>query len=368
MSLTSCKNQELTNSINWRIAGELPPMVGQNKAPGLAGPVTGVSNNALLIAGGANFPDSLPWMGGRKKYYNEGYVFMKNEAGSLQFVTNFTLPDTIAYAASVSTSHGIVIAGGENENGTSNKVYLARWTGDSVVFKPLANLPISLANAGITTTGNKVYLVGGENSDSASTGFYVLDISSEGNQWQSLPPYPHAVSHAVVATLGSSDAGIYVIGGRKKNPNGISDLYNDAWRFDFKKQQWEPLPSLPYTLCAGTGAAYGNNAIYLFGGDRGETFHKTEELIAAIRSATNEVQKEELTRTKNLLQESHPGFSREILVYHPSENSWSVAGHLPFDTPVTTTAIVWDDQIIIPSGEIRAGVRTAQILSAHLKK
>ena len=362
MSLTSCKNQELTNSINWHIAGELPPMLGQNKAPGLAGPVTGVSNNALLIAGGANFPDSLPWMGGRKKYYSEGFVFIKNEADSLQFITNFTLPDTIAYAAPVSTSYGIVIAGGENKNGTTAKVYLAQWVADSVLFKPLANLPIPLANAGITTTGNKVYLVGGENSDAASAGFYVLDISREGNQWQPLPSYPHAVSHAVVTALESGDAGIYVMGGRKKNPNGISNLYNDAWRFDFKKQQWEPLASLPYTLCAGTGAAYGNNAIYLFGGDRGETFHNTEELIAAIRSATDEVKKEELTRAKNILQESHPGFSHEILVYHPSDNSWSVAGQLPFDTPVTTTAIVWGNNVIIPSGEIRAGVRTAQIL------
>lgn len=351
--------------MSWHIAGELPPAASGNKAPGLAGPVAGVSNNVLLIAGGANFPDSLPWNGGKKKYYDEGYVFTKNEADSLILITRFTLPDTIAYAASVSTPHGIVIAGGENQNGASADAYLAQWTSDSVRFKTIANLPIPLANAGITATGNMVYLVGGENSESASSGFYALDVSAEGNQWQALPPYPHAVSHAVVTTESGC---IYVMGGRKKNPNGISDLYSDAWRFDFEKQQWEPLPSLPYALCAGTGAAYGNNAIYLFGGDRGETFHKTEELIAAIRMATDEVQKEELTHAKNILQESHPGFSHEILVYHPLDNSWSVAGQLPFTVPVTTTAIVWDDQIIIPSGEIRAGVRTAQILSAHVKK
>lgn len=364
-SLHSCKTRELTNNISWHLAGELPPMSGQNKAPGLAGPITGVSNNVLLIAGGANFPDSLPWMGGQKKYYNVGYVYSKNDTGSLALVETFTFPDTVAYAASVSTTRGVVVAGGENKHGATEKVYIAQWVADSVACSKLANLPIPLANAGIAATGNTVYLVGGENSDSASAGFFVLDITHTNNQWQALPPYPHPVSHAVVTTDG---AAIYVIGGRKKNANGISDLFNDAWRFDFKSKRWDSLPALPYALCAGTGAVFGNNSIYLFGGDRGETFHKTEELLAEIRSASTATQKEALTREKNKVQETHPGFSHEILVYHLSDSRWSVAGLLPFDVPVTTTAVVWDNHIFIPSGEIKAGVRTDQILSGHLKK
>jgi N-acetylneuraminic acid mutarotase len=43
---------------------------------------------------------------------------------------------------------------------------------------------------------------------------------------------------------------------------------------------------------------------------------------------------------------------------------WSRMADLPSDGPVTTTAVVWDDMIILPSGEIKAGVRTPEILVA----
>ncbi|MBK7637754.1 MAG: hypothetical protein IPJ13_28305 [Saprospiraceae bacterium] len=33
---------------------------------GIAGPVTGIVGDVLIIAGGANFPDNPPWTGGKK--------------------------------------------------------------------------------------------------------------------------------------------------------------------------------------------------------------------------------------------------------------------------------------------------------------
>ncbi len=65
---------------------------------GVAGPVTGYSNNVLIIAGGANFPDSLPLeKGGKKKYYNKVYVFKKMSAQLQNFNTSIQLPFNIAY-------------------------------------------------------------------------------------------------------------------------------------------------------------------------------------------------------------------------------------------------------------------------------
>src|SRR5690554_4213129 len=43
-------------------------------AAGLAGAFSGVSNGALLIAGGANFPGGMPWEGGAKAWHDEIYV------------------------------------------------------------------------------------------------------------------------------------------------------------------------------------------------------------------------------------------------------------------------------------------------------
>jgi len=50
---------------------ELPPLPDPR---GVAGVFAGVSGNALLVAGGANFPGQPPWEGGQKKWNNEVYV------------------------------------------------------------------------------------------------------------------------------------------------------------------------------------------------------------------------------------------------------------------------------------------------------
>lgn len=50
----------------WHIAGVLPSNNQQKEGLGLAGPITGISGNRLLVAGGANFPDGMPWKGGKK--------------------------------------------------------------------------------------------------------------------------------------------------------------------------------------------------------------------------------------------------------------------------------------------------------------
>ena len=123
---------------------------------------------------------------------------------------------------------------------------------------------------------------------------------------------------------------------------------------------------MPYNLCAGAGIAAGEVDIVMFGGDKGETFYQVEKLIAAIATEKSIDKKQILTEQKSKLQSSHPGFSSEILKYNSTKDEWTRAGNIPFAVPVTTTALQWGDWIILPSGEIKAGVRTAQILSAQL--
>jgi len=59
-------------------------------------------------------------------------------------------------------------------------------------------------------------------------------------------------------------------------------------------------------------------------------------------------------------------FSKEILLYNTVKDEWAAVGTVPFETPVTTTAVQYRDQVLIPSGEIKAGVRTPRILAAKL--
>jgi N-acetylneuraminic acid mutarotase len=64
---------------------------------------------------------------------------------------------------------------------------------------------------------------------------------------------------------------------------------------------------------------------------------------------------------------AHPGFSKDVLLYNVQTNKWSKIGTIPFDSPVTTTAFKWGKRIYIPSGEIRAGVRTPHILAVDIQ-
>lgn len=357
--------------LRWKEAAKLPTPSDVSKQLGVAGPFAGFHEDALLVAGGANFPDGMPWLGGKKKYYSDVFVFTKKTDGTLAlFPVTFHLPYAVAYGASVSTPQGIVCAGGESEAGIVNSAFLLQWNKlkKEITVQSLPSLPIAVTNAFITADGNNVYLAGGETQNNVSTHFYVLDVSDTTKGWQELPSLPQPTSHAVILTQQNENGKeIYIIGGRKKNRNGISDIYATVFKFDVIHQKWSKAKPLPYPLSAGTGVAFGSHSILLFGGDRGETFHKTEGLIAAINKEKDESKKEELIAQKAAVQSSHPGFSHDVLLYDTNSDTWKTNGIIPFAVPATTTAVKWGNDVFIPSGEIKAGVRTPQILGVEIK-
>jgi cyclically-permuted mutarotase family protein len=358
--------------MNWQIIGSLPaPNIG------VAGAFSGIHNGAMIVAGGANFPNGMPWEGGKKQYSNEVFVYTKYKKGTLKrHHPSFNLLERVAYGASVSTPKGIVYIGGENEKGASNKAFLMTWNRkkQQIEQQNLADLPLPLTNAAATCIGNTIYIIGGESDNKTTPTFLSLDINESKTTWQVLPNLPKPISHAVVAALSKGqNKGIYVMGGRAKTASGISDLYDSAYKFDIKQNIWTPLSKISdglqtgIALTAGTGIAIDNQSIVLFGGDKGETFHQVETLLAAINTEKNKAKKQTLTQQKNQLLATHPGFSKDILLYNTETNKWTKIGSIPFDTPVTTTAFKWGKRIIIPSGEIRAGVRTPYILAVDIQ-
>ena len=75
---------------------------------------------------------------------------------------------------------------------------------------------------------------------------------------------------------------------------------------------------------------------------------------------------EERFKERITLLEAHPGFTGDVLLYNTFTDTWEKINPLPSGSPVTTTAIKWDEDIIIPSGEIKAGVRTRRILMGKI--
>lgn len=350
---------------HWRVATSLPA-AGADTAIGVAGALAGMHAGRLLVAGGANFPGAMPWMGGAKAYHSIGYVFENNTSGTPSHTGTFRLPYPVAYGASCSTPQGVVYAGGETLGGLTRTVLLLQWPEGATqpVVRYLPELPEAVANSAIATDGNRVFLAGGETKDGVSNQFLCLDLADTAKGWQQWPSLPHPVSHAVLLF----DAGrrtCFLAGGRKRNAGDTSTLYAHLYAFTLDAGNWKARQPLPYALSAGTAIGAGGGLL-LLGGDRGETFHKAEVLIAAIAREQDPDRKAALDRQKAALQSAHPGFSKEVLFYDPETDTWSVAGSIPYAVPVTTTALVWKSTAYLVSGEIKAGIRTPDILAATI--
>src|SRR6188508_1103593 len=97
-------------NFRWSIAANLPVNQKLGKQPGVAGPFAGFINGELIIAGGCNFPDSMPWQGGKKVYWNDIYIMHINKKGKYSWVNNgeYKLKEKVAYGASVQMKVGIV--------------------------------------------------------------------------------------------------------------------------------------------------------------------------------------------------------------------------------------------------------------------
>ena len=202
------KSNQLTN---WKKVGEFPATNGIPSI-GLAGQSAGVFGDFMIIAGGTNFPDKMPWEGGRKVYYDDVFFYAKNANGVLTFSGKYKLPMNLGYAVTASTEKGLFIAGGENETGILNKVMILKVFKDDDELAFLPDLPIPLTNAMAVAYQSSVYIMGGETVSKVSDKVFVMDLNNTKNGWTSLPPLPHPISHGVAVFFN----------GQKKNGPSIN--------------------------------------------------------------------------------------------------------------------------------------------------
>ncbi len=363
--------------IKWKLAAVLPASKSQSKSLGFAGAINGVNKNVLIVAGGANFPNGMPWQGGKKYYSNEIHVLQKQGD---KFVWNkkvtSKLPEPIAYCGNTSTDSGVVYIGGENKNGISNKCFLLKWNAQKncVDVKPLPDLPIALTNVAVTHINNVVYAAGGDEAKNSSNSFFCIDLDESNAQWKKLPDLSIALANATaIAQNGKNGKEIFIIGGRSKTSSGISDLHNTNFAFDLQKQIWKICADISdgknaMDLSAAAGVALGEHEILITGGDNGKVFHQIETYITQIAQANTPEEKEKLLAEKNNLSIHHAGFDKSILMYNANSDAWAKIGELTFPAQVTTTAVKWGNDIFVSNGEIKPGVRTPNVMIGEVRR
>ncbi|MBD3627822.1 sodium/solute symporter [Cyclobacterium sp.] len=363
----------------WQQLATLPAPDGEGSSLGYAGMYAGTHNGALILAGGANFPGEKPWKGGKKKFWNKIHVLIKDQSEA-KWVEGIelSLPESMAYGASVSTPGGVFCLGGENEDGYHSSTWWISWneSRQEVTVNEGLPLPMALSNASAVYHEGFVYLVGGEN-EQVWNKFYRLNINESGAKWESLPPLPGPErSHAMMAIQHEGkEQRIYLAGGRRKEAGAPTVFFGDLFSFSFNNMRWESHGSIEdgegniISLAAGTAAPFGSGHILLFGGDEGKLYHQLEQIAMSLAEPSlNSSDSLELVNERENLLASHPGFSRRVLAYHAVTKTWSRLADLPFKAPVTTSSVFWEGTLVLPSGEISPGVRTPGIQGMLLSK
>ncbi|MCA9732395.1 MAG: sodium/solute symporter [Deferribacteres bacterium] len=356
-------------NLKWTKLSDLPALTGQSQALGVAGPFTGIANNTLIVAGGANFPQ--PVWETEKQYFNDIFVLeLSSQSDSLRWIKGNFFDQPIAYGASIETPYGLLCMGGRDAEQVFDSVFLLNWDNQEnrLTRSELPSLPKPCAHGYAAIIGNTVYLAGGQSGpglESAMKNFWMLDLTpfqqendTSTMHWQELPswPGPERAFNITVAQHNGQENCIYLISGRRLKDAGTEELqYNflrDVYEFNpsiykntqKKQSAWRRRKDVPVCVMAGTGAAIGQSSIFLFGGADGSLIYQVDKL-----------------------RDRHPGFPKKAWAYHTITDTWIEADSTPVNQ-VTTRAINWGDKVIIPTGEVRPRRRTADIWQVQLEE
>jgi N-acetylneuraminic acid mutarotase len=321
----------LTPAADWNALPPVPQKLG------VAGAFAGTHNGVLLFAGGANFPDKMPWDGGKKTFHDEIYV-LETPNGTWKQVGK--LPRPLAYGLGVSTKDGLLCIGGCDANKHYAECFLLSYKdGKLSTDTNIPPLPHACAYACGAAVGEFVYLAGGQikpDSRDTSTKLWRLHFPSKNPEWEEFERIPGR--GRILATAAVNVDAILVFGGvdydLDENNQPIRTYLKDSYAYD-PASGWTKLKDLPTPLAACPSPAPHTPAgIWLLGGDDGSQLDTPPA--------------------------QHKGFPTTSWTYNPGTGEWA-KGPAIKAARVTTPLVEWNKLLVIPSGEVKPGVRSPEV-------
>jgi N-acetylneuraminate epimerase len=320
----------------------LPPLPERE---GFAGMFAGVSNGSLVCMGGTNFPGKRPWEGGKKKWYDDIYVLEGKKWQRLKQ----KLSSPVAYGVSVTYNNIIILIGGNDEHGYSNRVVGYAWTGSSIEITSYPSLPVPLANMAGALVGHLVIICGGNNSSQGKgiNKCYSLDLEDLNKGWFEFPPLPGL--ERVLPVSGVHQGKFYLFSGETASMSAgneqFREILQDAYRLAPEKinglwtGSWQKLSPMPVGMAAGgnTLPVIGNKFFFWGGVDAVTALQK--DPVAAI------------------------GIPPDMFFYDCDSDTWEYLGkNYEVVSRVTLPVVYWKHKWIYVNGEIKAGTRTNTVV------
>ncbi len=304
---------------------------------GVASAFAGISDNHLLVAGGANFPDAPPWAGGTKVWHDTVFGLNLND-NNWSIVGK--LPHPNAYGISISHNDSVICIGGSDATQHYRDVFKMTLKQSTLSFETLPPLPMPIANACGTMIDDTIFLTGGiEKPDSTETlhVFLSLNLSQENSEWKTHTPWPGPPRMLGVAA--GTKSAYYLFSGTdlKRGLDGKAQrkYLQDAYCYNIQSDTWTQLPDMPNAaVAAPSPGLVVNRSILIPGGDDGK----------------------QLTTSPK----DHVGFSCFFQIYDLETKTWqSNAG---VATPRVTVPLVQHGDVwFLCSGEAMPGIRSPEI-------
>ncbi|HEY1066595.1 MAG TPA: hypothetical protein VGE52_10815 [Pirellulales bacterium] len=204
----------------------------------------------------------------------------------------------------------------------------------------LPSLPAPRANCAGALVGHLLYLSGGQERPDgpACNTTWRLDLASQAPAWERLTDCPG--EPRMLAVAASCDDAFWIVGGvaldRSAQGKFTRRYLRDAYRFD-SRAGWRRVADLPHPIAAAPSPAPADAVgFHILGGDDGSQ--------------------------SSALPHEHRGFSSRRMSYSLKAEQWQVVDDVAAPR-VTVPCVQWKNEWIIPSGEIRPGVRSPEVWS-----
>ena len=309
---------------------------------GRAATVAGISEGALLVAGGTNFPDGMPWDGGRKAWHSD-ILMLEREDSEWRKIGD--LPRPLGHAVGLQTARGLIVVGGADDARHHAESFLLRQRGGKAMVEQLPDLPHPLAYASGAVLGDLALVIGGTRKPDATVAenlLLALDLRDPALGWRVISQLP--APGRIMPAVGVRDGRFFVFSGASLAADAegkpARTYLTDAWSFR-PDEGWRRLADLPRAAVAAPSPAIpvGTSHLLVVAGDDGS------KVGFQPRSA-------------------HPGFGTRSLRYHTVTDTWCEADDLGAAKPVAVAPVArWKGAFVIPGGELRPGVRTTQVVA-----
>jgi N-acetylneuraminic acid mutarotase len=346
----SVLNAQEKEALHW---SELPPLPDKE---GFAGMYAGVSNGALIAAGGANFPEKRPWEGGTKAWYKEIYVLENPDGQWIRAAA--TLPRPMAYGVSITYKNALICIGGTDAETLFAEVLKLEWNDGAIKITSLPSLPQPMAYLAGALVGDMVYVAGGLSSPQANGAlhkFLAMDLSAanETMHWVECEPWPGPERALPVAA--SQGGAFFLVSGYRLAEEETADgrlqtarvfpYLVDGYRYTPGRHEdkfsgtWQRIADIPQAVVGAPNPALslGLEHFAILGGIDTETAKHTD-------------------------LENYPEFPHDIVAYHIPSDTWLTLGQMPQGSArIAAPTTFWAGRWIVPSGEARPGIRSPKV-------